>query len=387
MMRKIVQIAFYEARISCRGWRFWLLLALTAGISLFARRDYLLRVKGGLFLHSAFSFQHPSFWLMLSIFGLGASALALDICGRLRSTRMDKILFLLPVRPIELMLGRLLGVMAIMIPLSLAGVFSLAFWQYLYGHGAVVWQPFWYAFFLLALPVLTPIAALAITMRTFFKHDFAALIIGGALGAALAGLGLRYGVWIDVKAIIQHLVSASPTLGVRIPFERYWLQFILHGLLSLAFLYLAPLYLRRQEPQRWIVRRDANRWVGFSSLLRIITNLKFDRHLGWKYRLTLVLILVSSSAGVLWAAYWRHDNNRLYAMTAEESAVRVNLPAHRVDVRRYQIELEPSAAYDRLDVDARLTFTTDTASRYLAVELDRRFLIDEAFYNDVPCSY
>lgn len=386
MIRKIVQIAFYEARMSCRGWRFWLLLALTVGISLFARRDYLSRVKDGLFLHSAFSFQHPSFWLMLSILGLGASALALDICGRLRSTRMDKILFPLPIRPMELMIGRLLGVMIIMIPLSFAGIFSLALWQYLYGHGAVVWQPFLAAFLLLVLPLLAPIAALAITMRTFFKHDFAALIIGGLLGAVLAGLGLRYGVWIDVHAIIQHLVSASPTLGVRIPFERYWLQLSLHGLLSLAFLSLAPLYLRRQEPQRWVIRRDANKWVGFSSLLRVITNLKVDRHLGWGYRLTLVLILVSSSAGVLWAAYRCQDYIRLYEQKSE-AAVRVKFPTHRVDVLRYQIELIPNSAYDRLDMDARLTFTADEASRYLAVELDRRFLIDEAFLNDVPCSY
>ena len=387
MFRKIALISWYEARMSSRGWRFWLLLTLVVGISLFARRDYLLRVEGGLFLHTAFSFQHPSFWLMLSILGLGASALALDICGRLRHSHMDKILFPLPVKPMEIMLGRLLGVMIIMTPLSVAGIFSLAYWQYLYGHGVEVWQPFWVAFFLLVLPVILPVAALAITLRTYFKHDFAALLVGAVVGSSLAVLGSREGVLIDVPEIIRHLANASPTLGVRIAYEKYWVQLTMHVVLSFAVLSLAPLYLRRQEPQRWIVRRNRGRIFGVSFLMRLITNLRVDRHLGWGYRLGLVLTLVISSAGALWAAYRYQDYLNKNRIDPEETAVRVKFPSSRIDVLQYDVELTPNSSCDCLQIEANLTFVPEEAVKYLGVELDRNFMVDEAFLDGEDCSF
>lgn len=380
-------IAWYEARMSSRGWRFWLLLALLVGISLFARRDYLQRAEDGFFLHSAFSFQHPSFWLMLSILGLGANAIALDICGRLRSSRMDKILFPLPVHPMEIMMGRFFGVLIVMIPLSLAGIFSLALWQYLYGNGSVIWQPFGEAFFLLILPMLLPVAALSITLRTYFKHDFAALVAGCAMGAAIALVGVREGIWINVPEIIQYLANSSPTLGVRISYQKYWIQLAMHGVLSIAFLSLAPLYLRRQEPQRWIVRRDANKFFGFASLLRVVTNLRFDRHLGWGYRMSLAGILLLSAASVLWASYHYQDYLNQNGENGEETTLRVKFPSSKVNVLRYDIALNPNKTCDRLDIDVRLTFIPQESTKYLGVELNPRFVVDEALLGENPCSF
>ena len=60
-MYKTLEIAFYETRMSSRGWRFWLLLGLIGGISFFARQDYLYYAKMGFFLHTGYSFQHPRF--------------------------------------------------------------------------------------------------------------------------------------------------------------------------------------------------------------------------------------------------------------------------------------------------------------------------------------
>lgn len=387
MWRKTLMIARYEARMSSRGWRFWLLLALLAGISLFARRDYLDRVSEGFFLHSAFSFQHPSFWLMLAILGLGASAIAMDICGRLRNSRMDKILFPLPVHPMEIMVGRFLGVLIIMIPLSLAGIFSLALWQYLYGNGAVIWAPFWNAFFLLILPLILPVAALSITLRTYFKHDFAALLAGCAVGAAIALVGVRQGVWINAPEVIQYLANSSPTLGACLSFKKYWLQLALHGILSVGVLSLAPLYLRRQEPQRWIVRRDSNKWIGFATLMRVITDFRVDRHLGWGYRISLAGILLFSTVSVLWASFRHQDYLGQNGAKEEEFQSRVKFPSCKVNVIRYEIALKPNDSYDCLEVEARMTFQPQESSKGLGVELDPRFMVDEALLGENPCSF
>jgi len=386
MLRKTMLIAFNEARMSCRGWRFWLLLGLVAGISLFARRDYLLRAQNGFFLHSAFSFQHPSFWLMIAILALGACALALDICGRLRHSRMDKILFPLPIGVTSLMCGRLLGVLIVMVPLSLIGIFSFGLWQYLYGHGVIIWRPFWVAFVLLVLPVIVPAAALAITMRTFFKHDFAALIIGGLIGTLVYQLGVHEGILINVPEVIRYLANSSSTIGVRLSFEKYWMQSLMHALLSVTFLSLAPLYLRRQEPQRWIIKRNRNKFLSISLLMRAITNLRFDRHLGWGYRLLLAFTLLVSASSVIWATY-SYKDFLINSNNQAETTVRVRFPSITVDLQKYEFDLKPNKACNRLDIQAVLIFTPKESTKYLGVELDPRYTVDDAALNDQECSF
>ncbi|MBD3265753.1 hypothetical protein GF373_03720, partial [bacterium] len=214
-MRKALQIAFYEAKMSSRGWRFWLLLFLILGISLFARRDYLIHTKLGYYLHAGYSFQHPSFWLMLAILGIGTVALALDTCGRLQKTRMDKIFFPLPVGAMEIMWGRLLGVLLVMVPIATIALSSLALWQWMHGHGYIVWQPFSVALLMLVFPLLLPIAALTITMRTYLKHDFAALLASLLLGGGIWYWGQVYKLLLDIAGLLHQLENASPTLGAN----------------------------------------------------------------------------------------------------------------------------------------------------------------------------
>ncbi|MFB3787719.1 MAG: hypothetical protein ACE15F_15270 [bacterium] len=390
MIRKSLLIAWYEARISSRGWRFWLLLGLIGAISLFARTDYLARAGEGYYLHSAYSFQHPSFGLMLAILSLGAIALALDLCGRLGRTGMDKILFPLPTGSMEIMVGRLLGVLVIMLPLSAVGLFSLGLWQYLYGHAPVVWQPFWAAFVLLYLPVIVPVAAFAIAMRTFFKHDFAALLMGAALGTALVFAGIQGRVFLDVPALLERLMDSSPTLGARIAYGEYLFPLAVHFLAGIVFLTLAPLYLRRQEPQRWIVPRGQRQSLfSVSTLMRFLTNLRPDRHLGWTYRLFLTGVLTLTAAGMIWASF-QYQERILADRQSEqerEQGLRMELPAMPVDVKQYQLTLKPSRVYDRLSLEARMTFVARESLKFLGVELDPRFVVDRIAFGGEPCPF
>ncbi len=379
-MKKALQTAWYEAKMSSRGWRFWLLLFLIAGLSLFARRDYLFFVDSGLYLHSAFSFQHPSFWLMITIFGLGAVAQALDTCGRLRRNRMDKILFPLPFHSMELIWGRFFGVLLIMLPMSAAGLFSLGLWQYLYGHGYEIWQPFIAAYLLLVIPFLVPIAALAITLRTYFKHDFAALLIGAVLMGVCSTLNPHYGLFINPIEVTETLSNTSPTLGVFMAYSQYAGPLAVHLLLSVFILMLAPLYLRRQEPQRWVVARSRTYSLfAIPTLLRWLTNLKFDRHLGWRYRMSLVLLLVGCTGGVLWAAY-RHQENLANPHLLKESSkesVNESMPPAVIEPVRYAIDVMPSQTYDRLEIKANLVFYPTEPTRQMGIELDPTFALDE----------
>jgi|GEM_PF-1611256 len=388
MIRKSLLIAWYEARMSSRGWRFWLLLGLIGAISLFARTDYLARAADGYYLHSAFSFQHPSFGLMLAILSLGAIALALDLCGRLQRTGMDKILFPLPVGSMEIMVGRLLGVLVIMVPLSALGLFSLGLWQYLYGHAPVVWQPFAAAFVLLYLPVIVPVAAFAIAMRTFFKHDFAALLMGMVLGTLVVLAGIEAGVLLNVSGLLRRLMDSSPTLGARIAYGEYFFPVTIHYLAGLVFLTLAPLYLRRQEPQRWIVPRGRRQSMfSVSTFMRVLTNLRPDRHLGWTYRLFLAAVLTVSAAGVLWASFRYQDLMQAARQNKQEleQGSRLTHPPMPVDVTHYRLTVAPSRAYDRLALEARVTFVAREALPYLGFELDPRFSVDQVRFKDQPC--
>lgn len=379
-MIKTLQIAKYEAKMSSRGWRFWLLLGLVAGISLFARRDYLLYSSRGYFLHSGYSFQHPSFWLMAAILGLGTFALAVDICGRLRKTQMDKILFPLPVGPMELMAGRFLGVLISVVPLAAIGCFSLGLWQSLYGAGVVVWQPFVMAFVLLILPLLLPLTALAITLRTYFKHDFATILLGAVLATGLWLVGRAWGLMVDFPAVLVQLENASPTLGARFALGTYVFPWLIHGLLSVLILLLAPLYLRRQHLQRHIVQRREGRGVslfGFATLARWLTDLRFDPHLGKGFYTVLIGAVLCSALGLVWALEKMEDQKppkleERFTESAAAAALRDGI----ADTLHYAIEVKPLADASRLDLTAQLTLKIREAVGEMGFEIDPRFRID-----------
>ncbi|MDP8243917.1 MAG: hypothetical protein P9L94_07540 [Candidatus Hinthialibacter antarcticus] len=386
-MKKALQIAFFEARMSSRGWRFWLLLMLALGISLFARRDYAAYAEYGYFLSPAYSFVHPSFGLMLSVFFLGTVALALDVCGRLRRTRMDQIVFPLPVSSMALMWGRLLGVLIIMLPVSAFGLFSLAIWQVVYGHSGIIWQPFALAYFLIVIPYLVPIAALLITLRTFWKHDFAALLGAGTLCGVLGYFGFRYGMVINASEIWQQLGSASPTLGARVNSWEHLYPAGAQLLTGLLLLYLAPLYLRRQELQQWVkVRGKRYGLFGVPNLMRWITNLRFDRHLGFGYRLSLITLILVTSGGIFWAANSLRENARVQeSFDPVGAAIRqAKIKPPEIDLKTVAVRIEPDGHYRHLDVEAVLDFTAQGAVTHIDLELDPRYHVYGARMDGEP---
>lgn len=380
-MNKVFSIAWYEAKMSSRGWRFWLLLALIAGVSWFARQDFLAVVKGGQFLHAAFSFSHPSFWLMFTVIMLGSASLGLDTCGRLRSNGMDKIMFPLPFSSMQLIWGRFLGVLFIMLPLSVLAMYSLAVWHYLYGHGFVIWQPFIYAYVLLILPFMIPIIATAITMRTIFKNDFAALLFGAVLLVVVMTVGLKTNAILNVQQIHSHLSDASPTIGVRINWQSEVDAFWAHGLYSLLILYIAPLYLRRQKIQRWGATSQKS-IVGFSKLWSYLSALKPDGHLEWTYRLSLIVLIAVCTAGGLRAA-----QNYQLALEEEQqreafqrtilSETHFDMP---VDILSYNIEVLP-VANNQLPLETTLTFTNEKELSKFIFEIGMTYDLDHVQLN------
>ncbi|MBI1390772.1 MAG: hypothetical protein GC154_20270 [bacterium] len=386
-MKKALQIAWYEAQMSCRGWRFWLLLGLSAGISLFARNDYIARADYGYFLQPSFSFMHPSFGLMLSVVVLGSVALALDVCGRLRRTGMDQIVFPLPVETMEIMWGRLLGVLIVIAPVSALGVFSLGLWQALYGHASVVWQPFIAAYAILVIPFLVPVTALLITLRSFWKHDFAALLGAAIVGSALAWFGYRYGLIVDVVDVLDRLGASSPTLGARINWWRYAPAAIAQVAAGVVILYLAPLYLRRQQPQRYVkVRGKSYGLFKTPTLIRWVTNLRFDRGLRLGYRLTLAMLILVYSAGLLWASYRMHERRLIHqpidAVQAAQWMDTASRPA--LDLQHVNIQVKPDGDYRSVTFETALDFVTTGEVNRIDLELDSRYEVIGARIDDKP---
>lgn len=389
-MKKALQIACFEARMSSRGWRFWLLLMLALGISLFARRDYLAYSEYGYFLSPAYSFVHPSFGLMLSVFFLGTVALALDVCGRLRRTRMDQIVFPLPVGAMEMMWGRLLGVLIIMLPISAFGLFSLAIWQVIYGNSMIIWQPFILAYFLIVVPYLVPLACLLIALRTFWKHDFAALLGAAAVCGLFGYFGYRNGMVINVVEIWEALGSSSPTLGARVNSWKYLYPAFAQLLTGLLLLYLAPLYLRRQQLQQWVkVRGKRYGLFGVPNLMRWITDLRFDKHLDFSYRLSLVMLILVCSGGVLWATYSIKENaeeKHIYdPVAAAIRQAKVKPPA--IDLTNIQVKIKPEEHYSHLEIESALAFTSKDDVDQIDLELDHRYRVHGARLDGEPVFY
>lgn len=373
--------------MSSRGWRFWLLLALIAGVSWFARQDFIGIVRSGQFLHSAYSFSHPSFWLMFTVIMLGSVSLGLDTCGRLRGNGMDKIMFPLPFSSMQLIWGRFLGVLFIMLPLSVFGMYSLGVWHYMYGHGYVIWQPFIYAYLFLIMPFMIPIIATAITMRTIFKNDFAALLFGSVLMMAVMTVGLKTNSILHVSQILNHLSNSSPTIGVRLNWHNEIDAFWVHGFYSLLILYLAPLYLRRQMVQQWGASSPKS-VIGFSKLLGYFSVLKPDSHLEWGYRISLIALIALCTAGGIRAA--QNYQMVLEREKQQEAFHRVILTETAfdmpVDIISYDIEVMP-VQENRLPVVSTITFQNEKELTKLIFELGMKYRLDQVQFNGQKVPY
>ncbi len=387
MFSKTFYIALTEARMSARGWRFWLLLLLIGGLSLLARNYFILHVEQGFYLHPAFAFQNPSFWLMLAVSILGTVSLSMDAVGRLQRTGVDKILFPLPVGTLQLFWGMFLGVLIIVLPLSALGVFSLAAWQSTYGHAPVIWQPFCVAYGYMVLPVLLPVSAMMITLRTFFKHDFAALLIGCALLAVVGYFRNDLEMLLDFAHLSNLLVNASPNLGVLIDHRAMLPLVLVHVISAFVLLIFAPLYLRRQQPQKVVISRvNSSRIFGIRTILRWLTGLRFDKHLGWGYRVTLTLTLLVFGAGGLMASYHYQESvlQRSIQKEHEKLVNGENIDPPAIDVTTLESTIAPENQYRQLKFETTLHFTVQAQTDVLNFELDPKYRLQKVHHSENP---
>ena len=301
MFRQIWSIAATEARMACRTWRFWLSVILLSGIVYLAWKDHVAFVESVMFLSADHSCGNRAYfkqdvgrsWIRIPVHNYGAVlsvvitwisgvALALDSCARLSRTRMDKILFPRPFSTITFILGRYFGILSVMIPLAAIPWIGFGAIQSLYGHGDVVWQPFILACLCIVIPVLLSLTALGLWFRSVFKHDLLALfamaivvILFWALSPDIIDIMFRN--W-------EALVGASPSLGARIEIVDQGPGYLVAGLLTVFFLVMAPFHLRRQEPQRRILKRRGYRWFAIPTFLRLISDLKMDHNLPWFFK-------------------------------------------------------------------------------------------------------
>ena len=255
MIRQMWSIASTEALMARRTWRFWLTLFLLLGILYLAWKDHAAYVEADMFLAPDHSFGNRPYyeqtdrrrpWDQRAVYNYGASlsllitwvggvGLALDCCGRLARTGVDKVLFPRPFSTMTFVLGRYVGILLIMVPLSAIPWVGLGLLQTYYGHANVVWQPFVLCYLFVVLPVLLPIVALALWLRLVIKHDVVAII-------AIAVMALVYGLVapnIDggtTSRNWQALWTSSPTLGASLDLADQIPIFLVNGLLTIVFL-------------------------------------------------------------------------------------------------------------------------------------------------------
>ena len=158
---------------------------------------------------------------------------------------------------------------------------------------------------------------------------------------------------------------------------------LVHSLITLLILHAAPLYLRRQTQQKWIIKRQKHPQIwGISSLLRAITNLKFDPHLGWKYYLSLLSVSMLFSCGILGAILSVQNSNPKELDQHFANEISDQLKAGAVDTLRYSIEITPCKDYSSLEINAILTVQANEPLPQLGFELDPKFRMDEVLYNE-----
>jgi ABC-type transport system involved in multi-copper enzyme maturation permease subunit len=406
MIRQLWAIAATETLMSRRTWRFWLIVLLLLGIVYLSWRDYMKFIESGMYLAPDHSFGNRSYeehydvrrpWisrsvnnyaalLSLAIIWIGGVALALDSCSRLRRTGMEKILFPRPFATFTFVLGRYLGVLLVILPVAAVPWIGFGLLQTIYGHSEVVWQPFLSCYAFVVVPVLIPLVALALWLRSVLKHDLAAILFIGLFSVLFVYLARDP---VDIlRRNWQALVGSSPALGARIDFHAQLPGLLILGFLTLFFLLLAPFHLRRQEPQRRILRRGGYRWFAIPTFLRWLTDLRMDRNLPVLLKVSaLIAALVVGAGAVFGYIEVREANRKQISIGKRMNELRESPPpTSPFDLLNYDIELAVDFRRNRIESASTILIrsATDNLSS-LRFFLNRGLEIREASSsNGVP---
>ena len=391
MVRQLWSIASTEALMARRTWRFWLTLVLLLGILYLTWKDHVAFVEADMYLAPDHSFGNRPYYesrnrnrpwdqravqnyaasLSLAITLVGGVALALDSCGRLRRTGIDKILFPRPFSTVCFVLGRYLGILLITVPLSAIPWVGFGLLQSYYGHADVVWQPFILCYLFVVLPVLLPLVALALWLRLVFKHDVVAIFVllfflviyRFFFSYFLMALGIRNQLLLNWQALNE----SSPSLGAGLDLADQGPVILVFVLLTVLFLLLAPFHLRRQEPQRRLLRRRGYRWFSIPTFLRWLSDLKMDRNLPLVLKSAAFLFVVLVGGGGVFAVL--EGRNQLQETKTDAKALahieRHPHPATPYDVLSYDIEV--SIDFTRDEITSASTVHLQSATDNLAV--------------------
>ncbi len=407
MIRQALSVASTESRMARRTWRFWLTLGLLAAILYFAWKDHVRFVEHDMYLAPDHSFGNRAYsvrtgdrgWshrevfnysasLTLAAIWLGAVAIALESCGRLRRTGMDKILFPRPFGTMSFVLGQYLGVLLVMVPLAALPWLGFGLLQETYGHANVVWQPFILCYLLLVLPVLLTLAAMALWVRLVFKHDIVAIVFMLVLIGAFSFFGREITDTLSVN--YYALRNSSPALGAVIDMSRQPKALGVLAAFTITFLLLAPFHLRRQEPQRRILRRRGYRWFTTPTFLRWISDLKMDRNLPVLLKLSAFLCVLTVGGGAVYGYLQIQEREQTWEAIGEAvNALEKNPPPKTpMDVLSYDTNVDFDFGRNRLACtsDVHLRSATDDLS-VLRFSLNREQTIQELTGPDGELEY
>ncbi len=407
--RTMFAVVSFERRIALRTWRFWLLFGLLVAVGYLAWKDYHSFVEEDLYIDPALAFSHPAVGITALVLVMGAILLGVDATARLDRTRVASILYTRPMGTAAFLFGRYLAVLVVLLPLSAAGWFILPAILASVGHSDVIWQPFAVVYVAMLLPVLCLGAAVGLCLRILTGRDFVAIActvillgcltwVAELLGAPVALVDIvKSSFMLAMTRAVEHARPGgwsawaraamwrwtlspnlpSPALGLPVSLKTTVQLLVSSGLISLGFLAIAPLYLRRQQPQQSVIRRDA-RWYTLPTLRRMIRSVRVDPHLERLPKFVGLLALAGMLSGAGLAVQNSAESLAL-ARTNRSHQERLwdNAPARDpVDVLSYDLSVDLDTLYDRLTVEGTMRIAAGgTALDRIHLRLPERFQV------------
>jgi ABC-type transport system involved in multi-copper enzyme maturation permease subunit len=288
----------YELLMHIKSWRLWLCLAALIAVTVPWRM--LLSAETDREVLDRFA-EH--FWEITRgdwlLFAPVLILITVDTVGRVRLTGVQPLLFTKPFSMLSFLLACWVAVVilagflagAVLTTRYVVARFSLGF--------LIPAAPFGWLLALGAVPWAMALIALAIWVRTIFKHNILAYLVSAILAGAmfLATDTFRLPVlgWNTalLDPLVQHYI---PAIGRDLDGPEYGWAFANTVLLSLLFLTLACYYTRRREPQRKIIPGYGKRWADMPTFRRFLSNLRIDRCVGAEVHLAFAATLALAAA-------------------------------------------------------------------------------------------
>jgi len=220
---------------------------------------------------------------------------AVETAARPTAAGMRPILYSKPFSTLAFVAGRwgaVVVVGAIIGGATLALRFAVIRW--ILGLGVYA-APLAWLELLGVVPAAMAVGAVAIWVRTVFRHNVSAYLVSAVLVAGFLTATAKY--HLPLLGLSRELfapltASYVPSIGRDLDVAAYGKALLNTTILSFFFLSLSCYHLHRREPQRPVARRSANRWSDVPTFLRWLGDLKLDRGAGAEVHLFFAATLV-----------------------------------------------------------------------------------------------